>query len=332
MKIAMIGSFAHAGAMLNGLAGVPDARVVAASPYGPEDRLAFIGKHPMTPADLPVYQDYRGMLEDVRPDLAGVYVPMHRIAEVCMAAAERGCHVVAEKPLATELADLEKLRQAVRRSGVQVIAALGMRGEPCFQAIRKAVQDGLVGRCVLAFGQKSYPFAAREAVYANRQTYGGSIPWQAIHALDVVGYCAGRDYARVAAMHANVAHPTHPGMEDAGGILLEFAGGGQAIISFDYLRPWDKAVKRPWGDERLRLVGTEGVLELVEQGQQVELLTPAAQQRLPLPPGRNFVGEFIEHLRDGRPCLLTMEESFRMTEVALKARLAADTGKIVALT
>ena len=332
MKIVMIGSYAHAVHVLNGLAGLKDVQVVAASPYGPDDSLAFIGKHPATPAGLPVYDDYRKMLDDVRPDVASVYVPMHRIAETCTAAVERGCHVIAEKPLATELADLEALRRAAAKAGVQVIAGLGMRGAPPFQAIRQAVADGRIGRPVLAFGQKSYPFAGRDAVYASRKTYGGSIPWQAIHALDFVAYCAGKDYVRAAAMHANVGHPSHPGMEDTGGILLEFAGGGHAIISFDYFRPFDKSVKRAWGDERLRLAGTEGVLELVDEGKQAELLTPTAQQRLPLPPKRDFVAEFIEHLRDGRPCLMTMAESFRLTEVALKARLAADTGEIVDLT
>ena len=62
-----------------------------------------------------------------------------------------------------------------------------------------------LGRPILALGQKSYPFATRDDFYKTRRTYGGSIPWQAIHALDFLSYCCGKDYARVAAMQSSTA-------------------------------------------------------------------------------------------------------------------------------
>lgn len=331
MKLAMIGSYGHVGSVLDGMGKVPDVQLVAAGRWGPDDPLGFVGAHPAAPADLPVYDDYRRMLDAVRPDVVGVFLPLYRNAEASIAAAEHGAHIVSEKPLATTHEDLSALREAVSRAGVRINALMALRGAAPYQAVRNVVAAGEIGEPILAYGQKSYPFHRRDDYYKKRQTYGGSILWAAIHALDFVSYCAGKDYARVAAMQSNAAHPTHPGMEDAGGILLDFAGGGHAMISFDYLRPWSDGVKRPWGDERLRIAGSEGLVQLVDGAARVELTTATSVRDVPLPAERDLFAEFVASVGGRGEGLITPEESFRITEVALKARDAADTGRVVAL-
>lgn len=332
MKLAVVGSYGHVGYVLDALEKLPDVRLVAAAKWGDDDPLAFVGTHPAAPADLPVYDDYRRMLDEVAPDVAGVFMPLYRNAEASIAAARRGVHVAGEKPLATTLEDLAALREAVAAAGVRINSLLAMRGDPVYQAVRQTVAGGRIGEPVLAFGQKSYPFAHRDEYYKRRQTYGGSIPWAAIHALDFISYCAGKDYRRVMATHSNAAHPTHAGMEDAGGILLDFAGGGHAVVSFDYLRPWsDGLTGRKWGDERLRIVGTGGVVELADHAGRVELTTPTAVEDVPLPAARDLFCEFVASIRGEGPGLITPAESFRATEVALKARDAADRGEAIDL-
>ena len=100
----------------------------------------------------------------------------------------------------------------------------------------------------------------------------------------------------------------------------------------DYFRPFTKGMGRSWGGDRLRVVGTEGEIEIVDDGDRVELMTPTSKEDVPLPPARALVGEFIEFLRTGKAPLLTCAESLRITEVALKARQAADTGQVIDLT
>jgi len=329
MKLAIIGSYGHVGAFLDGAAAA-GVRIAAAARWGEDDPLGFVRSHQAAPANTAIYDDYLRMLDEQAPDVVGVFMPLHRLAGASMAAAHRGCHVISEKPLATSLEDLAALREAARAGGSRIVAYLSIRGRPVFQAARQAVMDGRIGRPVLACGQKSYPFNQRDDFYKDRRTYGGTIPWQAIHAIDFVSYCTGLDYTRAAAMHSNAAHPSHPGMEDNGGILLAFAGGGHAIVSFDYLRPWGQPGRR-WGDDRLRIVGTEGIVEIVEEGTRVRLMTPRAVEELPLGEPRDLLGEFIASIAGRGEGLITMAESFRATEVALKARQAADTGRIVDL-
>ena len=326
MKLAIIGSYGHVNVVMKGLADAPQVELAAAARWGEEDTLRAVTHY--AGGDLPLYDDYLKMLDEVAPDIVGVFMPMHRLAEGSLAAVERGCHVFSEKPLATELADLARLRQAVDSAGVKVAACFTARGEPAFRTIRKAVAEGRIGKPIYVSAQKSYPFKSRGELYKRRETYGGSIPWQVIHALEYIAYCTGQDYKRVAAVASNLAHPTHPGMEDQGGLLAELSGGGAAVINFDYLRPWGEA-KRPHGDDRLRIAGTEGIIETKDAAEAVELMTPDAVEMLPLEAERNIFADFAASLAGEGDPPVTTAESFRITEVALKARDAQDTGKFV---
>lgn len=333
MKLALIGSYGHVATALTSAAKQSDLTLAGVAKYDSSDRMSLVGKHPYVPAGTKVYDDYRKMLDEVRPDVVCVFMPFYQLAAGSIASAEHGAHVFSEKPLATTMQDLDRLKKTLAANNVRIAASLNMRGHEVFQAVRQTIEKGLIGRPILACGQKSYPFDKRDDYYKKRETYGGSIPWQAIHALDFVSYCVGRPYSRVAGMHGNAAHPTHSEMEDTGGLLLEFVGGGHAVISFDYLRPWGAAKGRRWGDDRLRIAGDKAAVEIVDDGKRVELMTNDGVQNVPLPPERDLFGEFVQSLRDGGKSapLITHEESLRITEVALLARQAADEGRIIEL-
>ena len=50
-----------------------------------------------------------------------------------------------------------------------------------------------------------------------------------------------------------------------------------------------------------------------------------------LPPGKRLFVDFLEALYNGKKHVITPEEVFRVTEIVLKAREAADTGRVVRL-
>ena len=332
MKLALIGSYGHVNMVLDSITSRPDVELVAASRWGPGDPLPYVGAHGSASDSMHVYGDYRKMLaEEEELDIVGVFMPLYRNAEASLAAVSRGCHVISEKPLATNMGDLTALRDAIKQAGVHVAGLFSARGEGPFIAVRNAVLSGRIGTPVLVSAQKSYPFSRRDDFYKQRETYGGSIPWQAIHAIDFIRYTTGKDYARITAMQSNAAHPAYPGMEDNGAVLAELVGGGHATITFDYLRPWRGDSTRNWGDDRLRIAGTEGIVEVTDEGKSAVLLTASAREQLPIPPNRDLFCEFVDMVNGAGEGLVSTEESLRATEVALKARDAADAGEIVRL-
>jgi hypothetical protein len=119
-------------------------------------------------------------------------------------------------------------------------------------------------------------------------------------------------------------------MEDVGTAIFDFVGGGHACVWFDYLRPWGQA-KRPWGDDRLRVAGSLGVVEVVDCGARSVLTTPDEATDLPLPARRDLFAEFVASLEGRGESIITPAESLRITEVCLKARDAQDRGQVVEL-
>jgi predicted dehydrogenase len=245
-----------------------------------------------------------------------------------MAAAEKGIHVMSEKPLATELEHLTQLERVLDRTGIQISAMLDMRLEPGIRTIQDAISRGLIGEPILATAQKSYKFGdSRPWFYKQRETYGGTIPWIGIHALDYIMYTTGLGITQAAAMQSNKSLSDYPGTEDNVGILLKLSNGGTAVVTLDYLRPASAASH---GDDRLRVIGSKGVVEM--RGGKVELLThdnPATELAL-LAEGSIFA-DFVAYLRGQSSPALLPGEAIAATRICLLARQAADERRIITI-
>jgi hypothetical protein len=105
--------------------------------------------------------------------------------------------------------------------------------------------------------------------------------------------------------------------------------GGVASVTLDYLRP---EAAPSHGDERLRIAGSQGVIETALVEKKVTLITAGrGPHTLPLTPQTDLFTQFVRSLHGQAPPPLTLHESCRITEIALKAQEAADTGRVVSL-
>ncbi len=327
LKIAQIGSDGHQNMVLDGIADIKEAQLVACAKGHAGDTLASVKKHAAVTARTRVYGDYRDMLHAEEIDLVSICRPYYLNAEASIAAAKRGIDIVSEKPVATTLEDLDALETAVKANGIRLTAMFGMRLSPAFRAVHKAVRDGLIGEPILATAQKSYCFGTRADFFKHRATYGGTIPWVAIHAIDYTRWTTAREYTQVAALHGNLAHPDYPGCEDHGGLLFRFANGGTAMVNFDYLRP---STAPTHGDDRLRIAGSEGVIEVIDTRAHL-MRAGEAPRDLPLPPEENFLVNLYGARTGKAPHIIGPEEAIKVTRISLYAREAADTGEVIAL-
>ena len=205
-----------------------------------------------------------------------------------------------------------------------------MRMGPQYQAIHKAIEDGKIGEPILATAQKSYKFGkSRPEFYKNKEMYGGTIPWVGIHAIDYIHFTTKLNYTQVIAFQGNKDHPDYPGFEDYSGVLLGLSNGGTAIVNVDYLRPETAPTH---GDDRLRVIGSEGVIEIKDLGKRVELITSSEKAYdIPLPEAKSFFADSIAELRGEGKHILSPEEPFEMTRVALLAHQSANQNRIIRL-
>lgn len=327
MNVALIGLKGHYGTILEGLKDT-GSRLVAVCDDNP-DVLAAVPSWPAADADTKTYTDFRALLDHEQVDVVGESTTDDQRGAVIRASAERGIHVLAEKPLAFTLDELAAVREAVQQGGIHLSMLLTMRFEPAYRLVRQCVAEGLIGEVCQASMQKSYRLGNRPAWQRSRATFSGIIPFIGIHALDLIAWTSGRQFVRGAAFCANTGHPEVGDLEDNACLALELDNGGTAGARLDYCRP---AAAPTHGDDRLRVAGNKGVIESLAAGTQVTLITADEGPReLPLPaPGQQFVN-FVNSIRGLEACEAPAEECFRITEVVLKLRAAAQSGQVATL-
>lgn len=272
------------------------------------------------------YEAPEQLFEEFLPDVVSIGGIYGRNGIIAAAALERGIKVVCEKPLASTWQQLDVLRQIVRDKPDSVLLTeFPFRATPCFRAARQAVLDGLVGAVALVTAQKSYRFGEkRPEWYADRELYGGTLLWVASHAIDVIPYCSGLDYARVTGAQGNLSRPEYGSMEDHCVALYTLSNGATALVHADFLKP---AASTTHGDDRLRIAGSNGLVEVLEERC---FLTTSTQPRTDITdsaPATPVYQELAEALRGKNHQLYSTALSLKTAEVLLQTRDAADAGE-----
>jgi len=245
-------------------------------------------------------------------------------ADMCLEAFRRGMAVFCEKPVALTPADLARLRSAHADSGVHFAAMMGLRYDPAFFTAWRAVRDGAIGAVRLIDARKSYRLGQRPAFYHRRETYGGTIPWVGSHAIDWIHWFSGAPFRTVYGAHSTRHNRDHDQLELTA--LCQFTLGDEifASASIDYLRP-PRAPTH--GDDRVRVAGTEGVIEV--RGGAVYLINDHAdgEQTPACECPRQIFCDFVDQVRGRSEALLDAADTFAVTEACLLARQSADEGR-----
>ena len=314
VRLALIGIEGHTGEIFGQLPRLPDIELVAVADPEQKPRGRMAQAH--------LYRDWRELLDREKPEMVSICGPNGSRAEIIVACAERKMHVVAEKPLAIEKADLERVRRAVESSGIRLTMLLPMRFAPPYLAMKQIVDSGQVGEVAQIGAQKSYKLGERPEWMRKRATFGGTIPYIGVHMVDLMRFTSGRDLVEVVAFQNRIGFPELADIENTTATLFKLDNGGTGALRMDYLRPETAPTH---GDDRLRLAGTEGIVE-VQEGRGVILITRKEKPRVvtELPPGRSLFIDFLESVYLGKPVGLTWKDIMRVNEIVLAARESAD--------
>ena len=327
LRIVNIGGFGHSDAVFRDLAQMQEAELIGLAPaYKGEDISKFMKLEPA--AGKKVYDEYKSMLKELKPDVAIVSTRLDLIPKVIMDAADAGCHIIAEKPLALDMVTLEKVRKKVESKRINITAMLTMRSAPQFISARQVYNNGDIGEAIIVNARKSYKWGIRPEWFGDKNKYGGTIGWVGIHAFDYINFITGLGFARISAMQGNFAHSDRPGCEDNCVLLAQLDNGGHATISVDYCRP-ENAVTH--GDDWIRIVGTKGVLEASGSKKECSVISKDKGIFLqPLPDEKDKIfSKFLLNIINGRSNEELAKVSFMLTRVCLVARNAAVKNKIL---
>jgi len=150
IEIGVVGAGNRGRAHADEFAGIDGADVVAVADVDEEAAASLAAEH-----DASTYGDYRDMLEDASLDAVSVCVHNNLHRPVTVDAAEAGCHVFCEKPMAATYADAKAMADAADEAGVE----LGVQNFDLFseetRAAKALVDEGELGDPYFARGVMS---------------------------------------------------------------------------------------------------------------------------------------------------------------------------------
>ena len=140
-RVAFIGCGGIAQTHMTALRQMPDVEVVAGVDILPERLTIFQEKWGVTR----LYKDWKKMLREVKPDAVSVCTPNGVHAAPAIDAANAGCHVIGEKPMAMNPAECEAMIAASKTAGKKLAVGFQYRYHPNTQFLKRARDDGEFG-------------------------------------------------------------------------------------------------------------------------------------------------------------------------------------------
>ncbi|MFP5362944.1 MAG: Gfo/Idh/MocA family protein [Thermoleophilia bacterium] len=202
------------------------------------------------------------------PGLEAVHVatPVATHAEVAIAAARRGLHVLCDKPLAIDLAQAREVAAAIEQAGVAGAVNYGRRFQQTRERLLERVAE-VAGapRMVsisLVFDDHAEPASRPFTWVQDASLGGGRLQGYGVHDLDLLVEAFGGVESVAAATEVGVRERAAPDgtpcevtAEDAYVILVRFRGGGLGQISLT-------ATARHRRGDVIEVHGAEGTVRL----------------------------------------------------------------------
>src|SRR5262252_1817592 len=235
-----------AGAMMVRAAARHDGVVLAAAAdlhAGPRDAFA-------RDFNARAYADASALVEDKAVEAVYVATPHQFHAEHAIMAAERGKHVILEKPMALTLADCDRIIAAVERAKVQLIVGHTHAFDPAVRAMRGLIASGELGALgmLASWNYTNYLYRPRRPEELDTSKGGGILFNQVPHQIDTVRLLGGGLVKSVRA-HAGGLDPARP-TEGHAAAFLAFADGAAASLVYGGYDFFDSDELHGWVSER----------------------------------------------------------------------------------
>lgn len=263
LKVVGIGSGYFAGFQYRAWTRIPELEVTAMC-----NRDISKAKPIMEECNIPRhYTDYLEMLDQEKPDIVDIITPPETHLEMCKEAADRGIHIVCQKPLAPTLEEAQEIVDYVKGKPVRFMVHENWRFQPWYREIKKIMDAGDIGQAHSIYFRSRMGDGWGENAYIPRQPYFRTYPRfliyeNGIHFIDTFRYLFGE----VESVYADLRkiNPVIAG-EDAAQVFLTMKSGVRAIWDANrYNEPNFENARYTFGESLID--GTGGSIRLYNDG------------------------------------------------------------------
>jgi predicted dehydrogenase len=246
-----------------------------------------------------------------------------RHREMVEMAAEAKCHILCEKPIATDIADAQAMKSVCAKNHVRFMTAFPMRFAPSVRAVRAMFQRGELGSVLGVNGINHSEIPKRHRTwFADKDLAGGgSVMDHTVHLADLFRWCFEAEVVEVYAEVDNLFYPNDLAVDTAGLMLLRLSNGVQASIDCSWSRP--PSYPR-WGHLKMEVIGEKGAAVMDSFAQYLTLYSKG-ELRNPSwigfgpDPNQAMIEEFVASIRENREPSVTWNDGYQALRVALAA-------------
>jgi predicted dehydrogenase len=261
-----------------------------------------------------VYSSAQDLFDHERPDFVDICSPPHSHRELVERAAEQGCHIVCEKPLATTVEDGRSIKRAIQKMNVVFVPCHQYRYSLVWRSAKDVIEKGELGDLYLAqfniFRTKAdagSPEWFSDWRVDPKISGGGILVDTGSHYLYLLSYLFGKP-RQLTARTATLRH-------------RDYAVEDTAMITAEY-ETFIAQVNLTWAADRREnrnsIVGAKGML--LTGGDKIRLSLNGAEKELPgedISDKRTYVRWYAELLKEFLHRVKTRNSSTDLLDEAL---------------
>ena len=266
-----------------------------------------------------VHDTYDAVLADKGVEVVYIPLPNHLHIEWARRALRAGKHVLVEKPVGMQVAQIDPLIALRDETGLVAAEAYMIAHHPQWARVRHLIKDGAIGQLLHVDGVFTYNNPDRSNVRFDPAKGGGSLPDIGVYTIGATRFATGQE--PVAITHADIDF--EGGVDVMARVSARFDGFSAHWVTAMNVHPTQSMtflgskgrihLSAPfnagsYGEARLELTQTDGATRIERW--------PAERQYV------NQVEAFCASVRDGAPFAWTLEDA-RGTQAVIDAVYAA---------
>jgi len=230
LRFALVGHGLWGAHHARAIAKTPGAELAGVAEQSDEGRAAAQAAHP----GADVVDDYRQLVGRSDIDVVDVVVPSHLHHQVAKAALAEGKHVLLEKPMVLEIRHADELITLARQKQKVLAVDHEMRLSTLWGKVKTLIDEGTIGRpqyVLLELSRFPYRLGSEGWRFDIRRV-GNWILEEPIHFFDLARwYLSGFGRPVSVYARANSKQQDHPELQDNFTTIMDFSGGGYAVIT-----------------------------------------------------------------------------------------------------
>lgn len=207
--------------------------------------------------NIPWYTNYRELLDRTDLDIVTIATPHGLHAEMSIDTAERGFHILVEKPMALNVDDCKAMIDSADKNGVKLFVVKQNRYNVPIALTKKALDYGKLGRVFMV--QCNVMWNRHDAYYADsdwrgtRNMEGGALHTQVSHFIDLLIWWFG-EIVETKSIMDTLNHKIE--IEDCGVSAIRFESGVLGSLL------WTTCVSNKNYEGSITIIGEKGTIKI----------------------------------------------------------------------